>query len=95
MKNSIIKIISELEKKEKIILPLIGFSIYGSMIYRTNTIHSDIDVLIIVEDRIKLEKKEYMINDYNISIETVSEFQENLNNQKIKEVECYFSPYQN
>lgn len=95
MKNNIIKIISELEKKEKILLPFIGFSIYGSMVYWTNTIHSDIDILIIVEDAINIEKREYLIQDYNIFIETVSEFQENLNNQKIKEVECYFSPYKN
>jgi predicted nucleotidyltransferase len=61
--------------------------VYGSHLYNTNTVDSDIDLLCIFK-----EDKFYQSNNENFKFLTIKEFQYYLNKHDIKALEVYFIP---
>lgn len=67
--------------------------IFGSSLYKTVKFNSDIDVLVIVKDKLsELNCQEKKSGTYDFHINTETEFLKNLNEHHIKSLECIYSP---
>jgi len=64
---------------------------FGSVVYNTNNENSDLDFLIVVSNKYKLENgKEYKNGKLDIHINSIESFKYNLEEHKIKYIECMF-----
>lgn len=90
MNNNVIlkKIIDITKLKEENIK---NIYMYGSRVYKTTHWNSDYDVICVIDNSLNdLNHKEIRNGDLNIHLITIDNFQNNLNEHKITEMECHF-----
>ena len=64
--------------------------IFGSRVYGTSSFNSDWDFIMVANNSVN--NQEIRSGDFNIHIITPDQFQEDLTNHKIQNLECFFAP---
>jgi len=72
---------------------ILNVYLYGSQVYQTNNETSDYDFVVVIKNKLENKNNQEIRNGlYNIHLITEDNFQKNLSEHKIKEIECYFLP---
>ena len=65
---------------------------YGSRVYKTNSVYSDYDFIVVISSSSSGNYFQFIENDINITVYDLPLFIEKLNNHDVDVLECFFLP---